>query len=296
MLTAKTSWVLIWGCAWFLRGVAPAQAADTTVVDSISAPPLGGSSSKSPSPQPVLRFRDTPGGVWRGTRPTGDTSQEETPQISAPIRKPLKLDEARGNFATVVKNFIQSNSSEGHWNYQDPDTEKNLKLELSGIDASSVELVTGTLYRGRVTLREAGSSRNLPFDFTVDFSPDRWDIHDYGKSVEGDAASTKPEKSPVSQMEFESVVRKHLKLALRNTNFYEIEDPILRKKWQLRFNALRSETIRDQPDGSVSGCLDFEDLNSPAKLDVDFFIIKTTENWRVQKSVIHRIKEDPLGN
>lgn len=275
---------------------------DPNAVDSISAPAprRGGAVGGAAPPQPVLRSYDTPGGVWRSNRAASDASWWTNLQAKPPLKKEISIDEARVIFVAVINKYFMLNSPDGYWHYTDPDTKKSLELKLLEINKSSVQLLEDTLYSGQVALRENGADKKISFSFTVDISSDRWDVLDFRRSAEN-AGIKSPENISLAEQRglaiarnsFDATVRKHLMKARGDGNSYEIIDPILRKTWRLRFTALRLESIRGQPDGTVTGCLEFDDLFSSAKLDVDFFTAKTQGGWIVKNSFIHRIQENP---
>jgi hypothetical protein len=115
--------------------------------------------------------------------PSEDQAQPAPDSNPAPIEGQaaggsMSLDDARMNFGTVVDSFVATRSPDGYWPLKDKTTGKVRHLKIVAKDPKSVEPGEGggSLFIGRVTLKDESSGERLKADFTVDFGGAEWKV------------------------------------------------------------------------------------------------------------------------
>jgi len=109
--------------------------------------------------------------------PPPDSDQQLPADDSAPdVVKPMSLDDARMNFATIIESFVVERSPKGYWPFKQKSTGKVLKLTFAKTLPKSVHEVLGGHFAGRAVLREVEEGFTVQADFTVDFSGSRWKV------------------------------------------------------------------------------------------------------------------------
>lgn len=229
------------------------------------------------------------GGVFRGTREVGSTVFEETPASN----EPMDISSARMNFATVIENYLAARSPKGHWDYKDPETGAPFKLKLQAVNKGSIEPMEGTLYKGQVLLRELPGGKIKPMDFTVDFSAQLWAVKKVAASKDEDNEFGDEEAAPapvlVNRDAFAEAVRRHLKTATGKTEgVLVVADKTRKTSWRLKLVKIRPAPLRKNPDGTVSGCVEFKEAQGQGRLDLDFIARGDSSGWNVRDVVIHR--------
>jgi hypothetical protein len=105
--------------------------------------------------------------------------------------RPVSLDDARFNFATVIKNYLAKNSQKGYW-----EMASGLRLKFLAVLQDTVhELAAGGApaaagrpsralggagrFSGQVEMTQAGSPNTVRVEFVVNFGGDSWTVEGY---------------------------------------------------------------------------------------------------------------------
>ncbi len=89
---------------------------------------------------------------------------------------PMTLADAQANFQTVIENFINERSTNGHWTLKEKTSKNVLKLKLLSVDVKSIRQLQPGHFSGRAELFDAESSAPRGAEFKVDLSAERWKV------------------------------------------------------------------------------------------------------------------------
>ncbi|MDD5656288.1 MAG: hypothetical protein PHF00_03435 [Elusimicrobia bacterium] len=117
------------------------------------------------------------------------------PEPAEAEAKPMSLDDARVNFATVVENFILDRSGNGYWPLKRKTTGKALRLLFVGVDGKTVQSSSAGRYSGIVLLRQVdGPPVKAVFD--VSFTQARWGVQSFRLLPDAPKKTAPPGKKP----------------------------------------------------------------------------------------------------
>jgi thiol-disulfide isomerase/thioredoxin len=88
-----------------------------------------------------------------------------------------ELEDAQDNFETVVRTYVGTKSTGDYWISHLKG--KVLKLQLTGIERTTIHRSTGGRWRGIADFQDALTKKKFSADITADFSTDLWDVKEF---------------------------------------------------------------------------------------------------------------------
>jgi hypothetical protein len=94
-------------------------------------------------------------------------------------------------------------------------------------------------------------------------------------------------------MELEDAVHRHLGRFSEEPGYFEVADPKLKKKWKLKLLQIHSGNLVVLTDEKAFSCAEFREKGGKRVLDLDFYVKRVGDRWKVEKVYIHRVAGQP---
>ena len=158
----------------------PEESQDSPREENQAAPPEGNQPAPQEADQAAPQTGSSDGidiAHPENRKQPGTGPQEDAPP--APSEEPagdMTLDDAAGNFESILQAFVISRSPNGYWPLREKTTKKVLMLKLESIDLKSLRQEGPNVFTAPAVLLDVNNDRKIPAEFTIDFSGTQWHV------------------------------------------------------------------------------------------------------------------------